>query len=286
MKDLSNENVVHINKNGVQYLQFRRLLEYRDIIEHAYPLGQNLNFRADKINREDLSKEQEEKELESYKKICETLEINYKNIVRGNQEHTDHIEVVNEKINKNNVDINIKKYNNTDGLITNKKDLILSTTNADCILMIFFDPITKTIANIHSGWKGTVQRISTKTVRKMENEFNCKPEDIICCICPSIRKCHFEVDIDVKEIFEKEFKDLGNTNLEQIIEKQQEKEKWNIDTVLINKIILERVGLKKENIIDSGICSICNSDLIHSYRVEKEGYGKSTVLITLNGKDK
>lgn len=286
MKDLSNENVVHINKNGVQYLQFRRLLEYRDIIEHAYPLGLNLNFRADKINREDLSKEQEEKELESYKKICETLKINYQNIVRGSQEHTDHIEVVNKKINKDKVDINIKEYDNTDGLITNKKDLILSTTNADCILMIFFDPITKTIANIHSGWKGTVQRISIKTVRKMENEFNCKLEDIICCICPSIRKCHFEVDKDVREIFEKEFKDLGNTNLEQIIEKQQEKEKWNIDTVLINKIILERVGLKKENIIDSGICSICNSDLIHSYRVEKEGYGKSTVLITLNGKDK
>ena len=49
----------------------------------------------------------------------------------------------------------------------------------------------------------------------------------------------------------------------------------------INQIILEQVGLKKENIIDCGICSVCNSDLIHSYRVEKEVYGLETALIEL-----
>ena len=38
---------------------------------------------------------------------------------------------------------------------------------------------------------------------------------------------------------------------------------------------------KKENIIDSGICSVCNSDIIHSYRAEKEGYGLNTALIVL-----
>ena len=59
------------------------------------------------------------------------------------------------------------------------------------------------------------------------------------------------------------------------------KEKWNIDTVLINKIILSNVGLKEENIIDSGICSICNKDLIHSFRAEKQGYGLNTALISL-----
>ena len=173
------------------------------------------------------------------------------------------------------------KYNNTDGLITNKTNLALSTTNADCILMIFFDPATRTIANIHSGWRGTLQRISIKAVEKMIKEFNCNPKDIICCICPSIRKCHFEVDKDVKEMFEKEFADFQINKRTDIIEKQEGKEKWNIDTVLINKIILENLGLKKENIIDSGICSVCNSDLIHSYRVEKQGYGLGTALISI-----
>ena len=38
------------------------------------------------------------------------------------------------------------------------------------------------------------------TYSKMIKDFDCNPEDIICCICPSIRKCHFEVDKDVKDL--------------------------------------------------------------------------------------
>ena len=281
MKDLSNENVIHIKKDDVQYLQFRKLLEYENIITHAYSLGTDMNFRTATINKEKLPQSEFGKAIDSYKRTCDSLNLNYMNIVKTNQEHTDNVGIVDEKINTDFMDINLEKYNNTDGLITNKKDMILSTTNADCILMIFFDPVTKTIANIHSGWKGTLQRISIKTVEKMQKDFNCNPNDIICCICPSIRQCHFEVDKDVKDLFEKEFQDLGKNNIEQIIKKQSNKEKWNIDTVLINRIILERQGLLKENVIDSGICSVCNSDLIHSYRVEKDGYGLSTALISL-----
>ena len=46
-------------------------------------------------------------------------------------------------------------------------------------------------------------------------------------------------------------------------------------------MILEQEGLKVENIIDCGICSVCNSDQIHSFRVEKEGYGLGTAIIEL-----
>lgn len=281
MKDLSNENVIHIIKDGVQYLQFKKLLEYDNIITHAYSLGTDLNFRTAKINKEELPQNEYNKAIDSYKKICNYLETNYKNIVKTNQEHTDNIKIIKEKINKEFMDINLEEYKDTDGMITNKKNLMLSTTNADCILMLLFDPVTKTIANIHSGWKGTLQRISVKTVEKMQKEFNCKPENIICCICPSIRKCHFEVDKDVKEMFEKEFEDLKISKTIDIMEGQKGKEKWDIDTVLINKIILEQKGLNPENIIDSGICSVCNSDLIHSYRVEKQGYGLNTAIISL-----
>ena len=33
-------------KNGVEYLQFRKLLEYSDIIKHAYAIGLEPNFRT------------------------------------------------------------------------------------------------------------------------------------------------------------------------------------------------------------------------------------------------
>ena len=48
-----------------------------------------------------------------------------------------------------------------------------------------------------------------------------------------------------------------------------------------NRIMLLKEGLQEQNIIDSGICSVCDSDLIHSYRVEREGYGLSTAIIEL-----
>lgn len=282
MNDLSNENVIQIEKNGVKYLQFKKLLEYEDIIKHAYSLGVDTNYRTAKPDKQKLPKDEYEKAIEDYKKLCNAINVDYTNIIKTNQEHTNNTAIVNSKINIGKPDINLKQYNNTDALVTNKPNLVLSTTNADCILLLFFDPITKTIANTHSGWRGTLQRISVKTIETMEREFNCKTENIICCICPSIRKCHFEVDKDVKDMFEYEFKDLKSEELCDIIQEKIPNEKWNIDTVLINKIMLQKLGLKQENIIDSGICSVCNSDMIHSYRVEKKGYGLNTAIIEMS----
>ena len=198
-------------------------------------------------------------------------------IVKPNQNHTKKVMGVFNKYNSNKPDFNLEQYNNVDGLITNKKDIMLSTVNADCILLLFFDPVKGVIANVHSGWKGTLQRISVETVRKMKIDYECEPQNIICCICPSIRKCHFEVDSDVKELFYNEFKDLKQIN--EIVERTNNNSKWHIDTVLINKIILLEEGLKEENIFDCGICSVCNKNLIHSFRVEKQNYGLETALI-------
>ena len=282
--DLSNENVIHVEKEGIQYLQFRKLLKYSDIITHGYSLGIDKNFRTARANKQKLPEQEAKKAIKDYENLGKCIDIKLNKMVKPNQAHTDKIQIVEKHILENEPDFNLEVYDKTDGLITNKKDIALATTNADCILLLFFDPVNKVIANVHSDWRGTIQRISVKTVQKMVNKFNCKPENIICCICPSIRKCHFEVENDVKEIFEKEFKDLKIEQNNDIMEKQKDKEKWNIDTVLINKILLKQEGLKQENIIDSGICSVCNSDLIHSYRVERQGYGLATALIKINDK--
>ena len=273
--DLSNENIIHIKKDNVQYLQFKKLLPYSDIINHGYVIGLDKNFRTAKAGGEKLSKEEFDKAVYSYKTICDELELNYNDIVKTNQTHSDNVEIINEKVSKNEPDFSV--YKQTDGLLTDKSDIVLSTTNADCILLLFFDPVKKVIANVHSGWKGTLQRISVKTVEKMKNKYGCNPGDIICCMCPSIRKCHFEVDKDVYEMFENEFKDLKQT--QEIIE--QKNDKWNIDTILINRVILKEAGLLEENIIDSGICSVCNKDIIHSFRAEGASYGLSTAIISL-----
>ena len=277
--DLSNENVIHVKKDGVEYLQFRRLLEYNNIITHAYTLGVNISFKTDAFDKTFLPPTELKKVLNNYKKICSSLGTDYKRVVKTRQEHTKNIAIVNKKINIDKPDINLEEYANIDGFITNNPNLILTTTNADCILFLLFDPVKRVIANIHSGWSGTLQEISVEAIKKMIQDYGCNPKDIICCMCPSIRKCHFEVEEDIAERFYNKFKSLEKIN--EIIEHNSNTNKWNIDTVLINKIILKNIGLKPENIIDSGICSVCNSNIIHSFRVEKEKFGHAIALIEL-----
>ena len=271
--NLSNSVVSHIKDNDNEYIQFKRLEKYKDILAHAYSVGIDKNYRTFKANREALEISDYKRNLNNYKELCKEIKVNSDNLIKANQAHTDNILCI-DKLEKNEKIDTIEK---SDGLITNKKEIVLATTNADCILLLFFDPVKKVIANVHSGWKGTLQRISEKTVDKMVKNYGCEPKDIIVCICPSIRKCHFEVKEDIKELFFNEFNNLENTN-DFIINKEN---KWFIDTVLINKLILKKVGILEENIEDCGICSVCNKEIIHSFRAEGDGYGLATAVIAL-----
>ena len=273
--ELSNENIIYQKKGDVEYLQFKKLLEYKDKITHGYGIGLNKNYRTAKANKEALGTKEYEKAIKDYKDLSKALGIEYETIIKTNQMHTDKVQIVDGKQNLNEPDFDI--YKKTDSLITDKANLSLSTTNADCILLLFYDPVKNAIGNAHSGWRGTLQRISVKTVQKMKDEYGSNPKDIIACMCPSIRKCHFEVEQDVYEEFYNEFKSLKQ--LDEIFEKRGNK--WHIDTNLINKIILQDFGLKPENIIDSNICSVCYKDKIHSFRAEGKDYGLNTAIISL-----
>ena len=82
---------------------------------------------------------------------------------------------------------------------------------------------------------------------------------------------------DVRDMFHDKFKDFRN--IDDIIKNSDTLGKYYIDTVAINRVILEREGLKIENIIDSGICTMCNSEILHSYRKEGEEAGRNTAII-------
>ena len=271
--ELTNETVKHIKKENLEYLQFKKLQKYSNIISHAYSVGIDKTYRTFKPNREALSKIDYESNLNNYINLCKEIGVNSNSIVKANQAHTDNIVCIDELTENDTVDT----PEQADGLITNKKEIALATTNADCILLLFFDPIKKVIANTHSGWKGTLQEISKKTVEKMVNIYGCNKKDIIVCICPSIRKCHFEVGEDVKDMFCEQFKKLGNMD-DFIINNNG---KWFIDTVLINKIILKQMGILEENIEDCKICSVCSKEKIHSFRAEGKNYGLATAIISL-----
>lgn len=268
MKDLSNENIIHIKKNGLEYIQFKRLLEYKNI-QHCFTL-KPLDFAGNSSYEE--KKAEVEKGL---KLLSEEFKFDVKYICRPKQTHTDRVE----KIEDGDEGIYIQKFDNVDGFVTDKKNKVLMLGFADCTPLLFYDPAKNVIANTHSGWKGTVQTIGVKTVEKMMSEYGCKPEDIICCIGPHIRKCHFEVDKDVKDLFYNKFKDLEG--IEEIIKYNSENSKYYIDTAKINKQALLNIGLKQENIIDSDICTVCNSDICHSFRAEKDLSGRAVTIMYL-----
>ena len=271
-KNLSNQHMIHLYNEKLEYLQFRELLKYSEDIEHCYTL-KPLDFNiGDK-----------EKVLKDYNKICNALHLNSNKIFRPQQTHSNTIK----KVETENPGIYKKEFQNVDGLITNKADKILSLTFADCICLYFYDPVKKVIGNIHSGWKGTYQEIAKTAVQYLKNEYGVNPENLICGIAPNIRNCCFEVDEDIKDRFYHKFKNLEE--IDEVIQKSGDNNKYYIDTVIINKVILKKEGLKENNIIDNEICTKCNSDKLHSYRVEKDKAGRNTGMILLrerkNNKD-
>lgn len=114
----------------------------------------------------------------------------------------------------------------------------------------------------------------------MKEVYGCLPKDILCFFCPSIRMCHFEVEDDVAKKCTELFESTGRmSEIMKIGEIRDGKQKYLIDTVLINKMLLQEEGILPENIVDCGICSICNSDKIHSRRAEGLDFGLGCSLI-------
>lgn len=275
LKDLSNEIVVHKRENGFEFLQFRKLLELG--VNHAYTLKPHFfNTRPGVVSQERYNES-----VKNYIDFCNVAGIDYNKLVKANQTHTNCVKVVDKPPEK--MSIEEDKFKDVDGLVTNIHGVSLASVNADCILLLFYDPVKKVIGNVHSGWRGTFSKIAVNGINAMVQNYGCNPEDIIVCICPCIRKCHFEVKDDVKNMCEDIF---GYTNrLDEIIEfvgnDEEGNNKWKIDTVLITNILLKDCGIKNENIYDCGICSFCNKDIINSCRGDGKNYGLGTAIISI-----
>lgn len=74
----------------------------------------------------------------------------------------------------------------SDALITDLKNLGLLIQHADCQACLLYDPLKKVIANVHSGWRGSIQKIYTSTIQRLKAEFGCEPADLLACISPSL----------------------------------------------------------------------------------------------------
>jgi len=275
MRDLSDEIMIHGKVNDVEYLQFRRLLEYEDILAHAFTTrlgGIGQGTAADLVSA--FTSDAEGDVAEKYALLCKELGVDVHDIVCALQTHGDIVQIVTQKDRGSGIfkpDIS----ESCDGLITCEKDVVLRTVSADCSLIILFDPGKKVIGNVHAGWKGVVNKITPKAVRMMVDNFGCNAEDIIACIGPGARKCCFEFSNCDLGWFD-EYKDIDGVIID--VGKKDEK---NVDLAKILEIQIGDAGVKPENIQISPICTICNNDMFYSFRADKGYTGRQMMLVGL-----
>lgn len=158
----------------------------------------------------------------------------------------------------------------SDALITNKPDIALVVSVADCTPIFLYDTKEKVIAAIHSGWKGTEKRIVSRTLQKMKEDFQTKAANIIAYIGPSISQQNYEIGSEVAALFdEKYLKEKG--------------EKFLLDVKGANYDMLIDAGVLRSNIQMSALCTFELQDLLHSYRRDGTLSGRLMGLIALKG---
>ncbi|MBR1884341.1 MAG: peptidoglycan editing factor PgeF [Clostridia bacterium] len=258
-------SIIYEKKDNFEYIKIKELEKYKNL-ECMFSLKPH-DFKK----KEDNFKEIEEK----YNNLCKSFGV--KGFVVPKQTHSINVKEV-----ESASGLWPLNMQNVDALVTNKKGIMTSLVFADCMPVGFYDPVKNVIANVHSGWKGTLNGIISETLKFMNERFNSKNEDIVCIIGPTIRACHFEVQDDVRSMFYEKYKYLDNINeIIKLGRKENDVQKYNIDATLLNKTIMKNLGIKEENIIDINICTVCENDKFHSYRKEKENSGRFTCIMYL-----
>lgn len=189
--------------------------------------------------------------------LASVLNINQKQLLFQNQIHSDIVRIVSSD----------SKVETSDALVTAEKNIYLCVKIADCCGILLLDKENNVIAAIHSGWKGTMQNIAGKSIKKMISEYKTNPEKIIAYLTPCGSACCYEVKFDVAQYFPNSIKQVS-------------KEKYLLDLKNEIKNQLINCGILLENIEISKECTICNTEY-HSYRRDKENAGRAVAFIAI-----
>lgn len=172
-----------------------------------------------------------------------------------------------------------RDYEGIDALITDEKGIILSCFSADCVPILFYDPIHKTVGACHSGWRGTKGKILQNVVEEMRKHFSSNPAEILIAIGPSICKEQYVVSEDLALSFLEDYPDLGEDTASPI--QRISKDKFQLDLWDLNRRIALDSGIKEEHISISGYCTMENPELFFSHRYSQGKRGLQGAFICL-----
>jgi len=196
--------------------------------------------------------------LENNHRFFDALNVPFETVAKSHQVHEDKILNVLES----------GRYEGYDALITNLPHIQLAVTVADCTPILIYDPVTKSVAAIHAGWRGTVKHIVSKTVAMLQSEFGTEPGNCLAYIGTCIDECSFEVGEDVADHFESAYKRFD-----------KEKEKYFIDLKQANRAQLIEAGLSAGNVEVSPYSTVLDNADYFSYRYEKGLTGRMLATI-------
>lgn len=154
-----------------------------------------------------------------------------------------------------------------DGLVTNSAGQALFIQVADCQPVLCVDPVEKVVANIHSGWRGSVRNIIGTAIEAMKSTYGCRAENIVCGIGPSLGPCCAEF-INYKDEMPSKFWKYRRTG--------DRFDFWQVSTDQMTA-----AGILPENIAVSAMCTRCNPHLFFSYRGERQT-GRFAAVIGIN----
>lgn len=141
-----------------------------------------------------------------------------------------------------------------DSLISDVKGIFLMIQQADCQAVMIFDPTHLAVANVHTGWRGSVANIIGKTIQAMMDAYLSRPADLLAVISPSLGKCCAEF-VNYRQELPKSFEDYRVSE-------------HFFDFPAISRDQLITAGLKPSRIETAGICTRCDPSWF-SYRRDK-----------------
>jgi len=160
-----------------------------------------------------------------------------------------------------------------DAMITDQAGILLMMRFADCVPILFYDPVIKAAGIAHAGWQGTLKEIPLHVARAMEKEFKSDPGNLLVGIGPSIGPDHYNVGEDVIRIAEKVYRN----NLSEVLKTDANGVK--LDLWKANNISLKKAGVKEIEL--ASICTACNLSDWFSHRGENGKTGRFVGLIGL-----
>ena len=175
--------------------------------------------------------------LSNRKKLAEELGIPLENWVLSIQEHTDHFhEVTSRDIGKGSFSY-IEGIPSNDALYTTLPEVLIGAMTADCLGLCVIDETTPCVAVIHSGWKGTLQSITTKVVSHLLDKGLIHPETTQVYLSPTLHFDSLEMGQEVIDQFIEAGFDLDG------FLKKKDNGKYLLDNEGLNMAMLERLGI-------------------------------------------